>query len=254
LRLVLDEIPDVSLYAGEVASYLRLTDEEAAMVGERLEKVRRERFLDLSLDVVSPGTTSSSTSSVADALRSFFAPEHLTGDERWRTAEYGLRDALKGVRVTQLPPILVLHLKRFAYDASRGLVRKVDRRFDFPVDLDAADHVPFAEDAKKEARHTRYRLHAVVCHVGANKDTAASSSRGSVTRRPFDDDDDDTRCCCAQFQQAMVVVSDDAGAAAAGHYFALVDPRCDGRWVLFDDHRVTRGWTRDQVRRGPEPR
>ncbi|KAH8051256.1 ubiquitinyl hydrolase [Aureococcus anophagefferens] len=65
----------------------------------------------------------------------------------------------KGVRFGALPPVLVLHLKRFAYDYAYDRVRKLGNRVRVPFELDAA---AFGVDDDGEA----YALHAVVIHVG----------------------------------------------------------------------------------------
>lgn len=45
-------------------------------------------------------------------------------------------DATQTVHIDALPPILILHLKRFLYDASAGGVAKVGKQVSFASELD----------------------------------------------------------------------------------------------------------------------
>ena len=196
LRLLLETIDDVSAYEGELGSYLRVTDEEAAMIGEVIESKRKEKFLDLSLDL--HGTTT-----IQAGLASFFAPELLTGELQWRTKDFGKRDAFKGYTIEKLPPYLVLHLKRFAYDLKKNDILKLHHSVSFPMVLEMEDvflnnnnNNNNNNKASSSESSKSYKLHAVVCHVGTGTDN--------------------------------------------GHYYAFVDPHCDGRWHRFDDAKVTR--------------
>jgi len=155
-----------------------VTQAEAARIGAPFSLARAERFLDVSLEVAGHAD-------VYAALAAFLAPETLDGANKWRAGEHGLCDARKGVRFLALPPVLVLHLKRFAYDARSDTVEKLGQPLKFPFELDAARF--FDGDGAD------YVLHAVVIHVGGG---------------------------------------------SAGHYFAYVDPQCDGQWLRFDDERV----------------
>jgi len=63
--------------------------------------------------------------SLQEVLAQEFAEERLEGDNRWRCEECNaLVDATKRLTLQRLPPVIVLHLKRFGYMLS-GDVRKV---------------------------------------------------------------------------------------------------------------------------------
>lgn len=142
-RLVTEGADVASLYRGELEDYIEVTAEEAEDLGKNVSRLRRESFLDLSVDLYS---------NLKLSLRAFLAPDLLEGDNKWKTPDDGYRTALKGYRVVKLPDVLMIHLKRFAFD---GSVVKLTDPVDIPLDLDGVfDH---------------YKLHAVVIHVGGGQ-------------------------------------------------------------------------------------
>ena len=55
--------------------------------------------------------------SVSDAMRMFSAPELLHGKNKWYCPRCrGHVDAVKRIGIWKLPPLLIIHLKRFSYD------------------------------------------------------------------------------------------------------------------------------------------
>lgn len=225
LRLLVGELLDddvlrdrvKSCYEGREENFLEATDAEAERLGERPAKVREEAFLDVSLDL-------DGAEDVEAALQRYLEPELLEGDNRWASPA-GRCDARKGIRIARLPPIIVLHLKRFAYDYMRDEVRKVGTRVGVPfrlptaafelappAELDVADAVePDAADAVAEE---------AVAPAGDEQEAATA---------PPDDPD-------PYLLHAVVV---HVGGGRGGHYYAYVDPLLDGRWVKFDDDRVS---------------
>lgn len=77
-------------------------------------------------------------------------------------------EATKQVFIETLPPVLILHLKRFNYDARSGQVVKshkiisFDTEFEVPKDCIAPSKRAALVDSKKN----RYRLSGVVYHHG----------------------------------------------------------------------------------------
>ena len=120
-----------SCYEGRAENFLEATDAEAERLGERPAKIREEAFLDVSLDVEAEDGT------VEGALQRYLEPEILDGENRWASPA-GRCAARKGVRFARLPPAIVLHLKRFAYDYMRDEVRKVGAPLRVPFRLPAA--------------------------------------------------------------------------------------------------------------------
>ena len=76
-------------------------------------------------------------------------------------------EATRSLSLEELPPVLILHLKRFVYDAATGGVQKVMKAVKFGVELEINKAVLSAEcRSATTARHRQYKLFSVVCHNG----------------------------------------------------------------------------------------
>ena len=92
----------------------------------------------------------------------FLKPENMTGECKWkcpRCKQY--RDAVKKIDIWKLPPILIVHLKRFKY---HGLWRdKITTNVDFPIENLNLDKY-ILKNEKKGSQN--YRLYAISNHSG----------------------------------------------------------------------------------------
>lgn len=94
------------LFAGKVRSYIRC-------VNVTYESARDEDFYDLQLDV-------SGCANVEESFRKYTEKEMLNGENQYDAGEkFGKQDAEKGVTFMQFPPVLTVHLKRFAFNMQR---------------------------------------------------------------------------------------------------------------------------------------
>eukprot|EP00929_Paragymnodinium_shiwhaense_P107024 TRINITY_DN72990_c0_g1_i1.p1 TRINITY_DN72990_c0_g1~~TRINITY_DN72990_c0_g1_i1.p1 ORF type:complete len:602 (-),score=107.94 TRINITY_DN72990_c0_g1_i1:168-1973(-) len=119
---------------------------------------RFEAFLYLSLPVARTGM-----SQVTDALEKYLEEETLTGDEQWYCEKCKKKvDAKKRIELWKLPPVLVLHLKRFEYDQRSRRFKKVDTRLSAPMMIDLAS---YCSSPQKEPAH--FDVVAVANHIGA---------------------------------------------------------------------------------------
>jgi len=117
-------------------------------------------FYTLQLDI-----QDSSIQSVTDALTANFASEQLDGFVCGKTKQEVA--ATRSLSLEELPPVLILHLKRFVYDAGTGGVQKIMKAVEFPVELEVPRSVLSSEcRAITNARHRHYKLFSVVCHAG----------------------------------------------------------------------------------------
>jgi ubiquitin C-terminal hydrolase len=124
-------------------------------------------FQDLSLEV------SGNINSVEQAIGAFLKPEVLTIENAWKCD--GCKkpvQATKQMSISELPNVLVLHLKRFTY--GRG---KMSKHVDFPISMhlsvkkcgDSEDAVRAAADPiSGSAGSKRYHLSGVVVHHGGS--------------------------------------------------------------------------------------
>ena len=120
----LDHTPLTELYKGELENYIQALD------GSGREKIRKEIFLDLSLDV-------SNFDDTYDSITDMFTNGEVLSVKEgngWRPEKGADRvDALKGQTIgnSGLPKILQLHLMRFKYDMMTGGMSKINDRFAF---------------------------------------------------------------------------------------------------------------------------
>mmetsp|Transcript_15288 Transcript_15288/g.31709 ORF Transcript_15288/g.31709 Transcript_15288/m.31709 type:complete len:857 (+) Transcript_15288:100-2670(+) len=117
----------------------------------------RDRYMDLSVDINDPQITT-----LDDALFEFTKDELLTEDncvtcQRCRKKQ----PVSKGLRLATAPSILVIHLKRFAFNDYGRLVR-LHKRIQFPQKLEIGDYM----SNLNKARPPPYSLVGVLVHQG----------------------------------------------------------------------------------------
>lgn len=142
----------VDLFQGQLKSTL-----VCEHCGKR--SVKFDPFMYLSLPVA---THSGEAGSLHRSLQEFTSEEHLTGEERWYCPHCKkFRNATKKFDLWKLPPLLIVHLKRFSF-TRRGTRRKLSNNVRFPtkgLDLSA-----FCVGNDPEA--PMYDLYAVTNHHG----------------------------------------------------------------------------------------
>jgi len=93
-------------------------------------------------------------------LKKFVASEKLCGQNKYRCSSCRcMTDALRETQFSSLPPLLMIHLKRFSYDNGR---RKVSCHVECPFDL-SLDEYSTEECRGKQAS---YELFAIIFHRG----------------------------------------------------------------------------------------
>eukprot|EP00756_Hemistasia_phaeocysticola_P021422 Hpha_TRINITY_DN15774_c2_g1::TRINITY_DN15774_c2_g1_i1::g.40586::m.40586/K11838/USP7, UBP15; ubiquitin carboxyl-terminal hydrolase 7 len=126
---------------------------------------RSEPFCDLQLDI---RTREGTLGDIAESLKYMLRPENLTGENKYcyedpETKETSYHDAQRQEVLSQLPKVLIFHLRRFKRDDRYDRMEKVTDRFVFPPELDMGDFVDPAVNGE-QCRH--YDLHAVMVHSG----------------------------------------------------------------------------------------
>lgn len=140
----------VDLFQGQLRSSLACTlcDKNAA---------RFEPFLYLSVPV------EKGMVSVTDAIEKYLKEELLTDDERWLCPRCNCKvDAKKKIEVWKLPPVLVLHLKRFEFDAKSMEFKKIRATLKAPFTLDLSSYV-----SSPQRESATYDVVAVANHHGS---------------------------------------------------------------------------------------
>lgn len=118
---------------------------------------RFDPFLYLSLPVDKKMTR------VVSAMEKYLEEEHLTGDERWYCEKCKQKvDARKKIDLWMLPPVLVLHLKRFEFDSKTFRFRKISALLSSPLMLDFA---PYCSTKQKDG--AVYNIVCIANHLGA---------------------------------------------------------------------------------------
>ncbi|KAG6274474.1 hypothetical protein E4U49_002272 [Claviceps purpurea] len=127
------------------------------------DSITTEPYQPLQLDIGSPQIRN-----VTDALRGLTKPEHLHGD--FNSPLRKDATAIKQVFIESLPPVLILHLKRFQFDAEGHGTVKIWKKIGYPLELDIPREVLSRQFRKMNGNGPmpRYKLISVVYHHGKN--------------------------------------------------------------------------------------
>ncbi|KAI9784883.1 MAG: hypothetical protein M1816_000578 [Peltula sp. TS41687] len=137
------------LFVGKTKTYI-------SCIKVDFESSRVEDFWDIQLNVRGNKT-------LDESFKDYIQVETMEGDNKYYAEGYGLQEAKKGVIFESFPQVLHLQLKRFEYDVSREAMMKVNDRYEFPEEFDAAPYL--SEDADKSEPWI-YQLHGVLVHSG----------------------------------------------------------------------------------------
>ena len=160
---------------------------------------REETFTTISVDV-------RNHRNLHESLDQYVRPDLLDGQNAYFCEQCQAKvTAIKRLCVRNLPPVLVIQLKRFDYDWERECATKFNDYFEFPRQLDME---PYTESgiARRDVENT-------------------SSSSGTSTPTVGDDP--------ALYNLIGVVVH--SGQASGGHYYSFVKRKSDQKWFRFDD-------------------
>lgn len=137
------------------------------------DSVTLEPFKPLQLDIGAQHVTN-----IVDALKGLTNTETLTG-------EFGGRGntAKKQTFIDTLPPVLILHLKRFEYNSSTNTAHKIWKKVGYPLELDIPKEVfsPSKRARLQIGGLPKYRLTSVIYHHG--KSTAGGHYTVDVLRQ-----------------------------------------------------------------------
>ena len=146
--------PITNIFGGKLRSELKIP-------GNKMS-VTLEPYQPLQLDIGSPHINN-----IVDALKGLTRPESMQGD--FQSARGMKATATKQVFIETLPPVLILHLKRFHYDNVTKRTEKIWKKVGYPLDLEIPKEVFPTQTRNKMANHgslPRYRLIGVIYHHG----------------------------------------------------------------------------------------
>lgn len=236
------------LFKGKVENFIEC-------INVKYQSTRIEEYYDLSLMV-------KGCRDLKESFRQYVEVETLEGDNQYRAGEHGMQDARKGCRFRSLPPAMLIHLRRFEYDALQNAMVKLHDRFEFPTQIDLSEFVSGSAAA------------AAAEPGGGERGAGGAAGRGPVERNGDADDDnaDEIKDVATGLNRADAVagIGDNlyllhsvlvhSGSVHGGHYYAFVRPGPrlltdaepqqgedgrpvypdDGKWYRFDDELVER--------------
>ncbi|KAK0671855.1 hypothetical protein QBC41DRAFT_46796 [Cercophora samala] len=148
--------PINKIFGGKLRSELRVPGNKTSVTLEPYEP--------LQLDIGAPEIRN-----IIDALKGLTRPETLHGDFN---SPHGKNvKATKQIFIESVPPVLILHLKRFQFDAEgQGGTVKIWKKIGYPLEFEFPQEVLSRSQRNSAVNEgaPRYKLTAVVYHHGKN--------------------------------------------------------------------------------------
>ncbi|WVF65937.1 hypothetical protein IAT40_000675 [Kwoniella sp. CBS 6097] len=163
------------LFGGTIRSLLHTPGQK--------DSVTLEPYQPLQLDIQAP-----SVLDITDALKHMTEPEIVPGV--WSAARGMEVDATKQVLIETFPQVLILHLKRFVYDAAERAVVKRNKPIAYGPELVVPPEI--ISPGRRGAAAIKYKLFGVVYHHGTSASgghyTVAVSRQDNAGWIHFDDE------------------------------------------------------------------
>lgn len=105
-------------------------------------------------------------------MRAFCSKEKLTGDNAFECSRCNRKTtALQSLQITNISPVIVIHLKRFIYDRNEKITRKLKDLILYPEFLDFMPYIDNNTESQSGQENYQpdqfiYQLYAVVVHLG----------------------------------------------------------------------------------------
>ncbi|GFF42899.1 probable ubiquitin carboxyl-terminal hydrolase 3 [Aspergillus udagawae] len=153
---VAQESPITRIFGGKIRSEFKVPGNKTS--------VTLEPYQPLQLDIGSPDIHN-----IVDALKGLTKPESIQGD--FNSSRGPNVTATKQIFIENLPPVLILHLKRFQYDSVTRGTQKIWKKIGYPLDLEIPREVFPPNKRNIMMSHgglPKYRLIGVIYHHGRN--------------------------------------------------------------------------------------
>lgn len=164
--------PISKIFSGQQRSVVRVQGQK--------DSVTCEPYQPLQLDI-----GDAHVNNIVDALKQYTRPETLNED--FSSTRPDLKPPTKQVLIESVPPVLILHLKRFKFDPAVNGTIKLWTKIDYPLELELPKEI--FSPLKRSTLQTegveslKYRLTAVIYHHGKS----ASGGHYTVDIRRQDD-------------------------------------------------------------------
>jgi len=218
---------------------------------------REEPFHTVSLTV-------KNKAALKESLESYVKGDILDGDNKWLCSKCDdKRAALKRSCFGKLPKYLILHLSRFEFDFNTMRRKKLNTRFEFPLDLNMekytreglvrAEKEKEAEKAAKEKAKQAKRKKTEQKEDGADTETETEAEAETKAEEDEAGDGEEEEAAKEEkkeenkdeeaelpsyppeyYEYRLVGVVVHTGGAEAGHYYSYAQSS-DGKWWEFND-------------------
>ena len=209
------------LFRGKCQNYIR---------GPKFCRYHPDPFLTLSLPI-------KGQASVVDALHKYFEPDQLNGDNQYFCEELDKKiDAEKGSVVESLPPVLMLHLKRFDFDFATMRRVKINDACAIPevLDMDVVLE-KFKYDRGSSARAPN--------DMSAAPDEKENQQKSGENDMPINETLPGPLAKKTFGRYELVSIMNHSGNSRGGHYRAFIrGDRSDNSadWFDFNDATVSK--------------
>lgn len=211
-------------------------------------------FVDLSLDIKSPtmsvkkkklsminGTTTvkeAQPMDLTECLDRFTAPETLSSDSYHCRKCASAQKAEKRLKLSSLPPVLPVHLKRFSHSQKLSQSSKVDTRVRFPFTLNLD---PYTAAGPKPSKNSKEDEEDEETTTSTKKKSSKDKDKDKKDEKEKDKDKEDTNSSSKDppkiepiYTLSSVIVH--KGKIDSGHYISYA--RQGDEWFRFDDSVV----------------
>ncbi|KFA61405.1 hypothetical protein S40285_03608 [Stachybotrys chlorohalonatus IBT 40285] len=143
--------PITKIFGGLLRSEIRVSGLQ--------DSITVEPYQPLQLDIAAPDIRN-----VVDALKGITKSEQIPGDFNPKRGPD--IPATKQVFIETLPPVLILHLKRFNYDSKGQATVKMDKKIGYPLELEIPREALSRRSTMGDGMLPKYKLISVVYHHG----------------------------------------------------------------------------------------
>eukprot|EP01062_Namystynia_karyoxenos_P058821 TRINITY_DN50289_c0_g1_i1.p1 TRINITY_DN50289_c0_g1~~TRINITY_DN50289_c0_g1_i1.p1 ORF type:complete len:1237 (+),score=340.17 TRINITY_DN50289_c0_g1_i1:83-3793(+) len=216
------------LFRGKLTYYTRCTDVDywEARGQKPYESRRDQEFYDMQLVI-------RGTRDIRESFRKYCEQDVLDGENKYEVEREGQKShhpAVRGCIFKKLPPVLMIHLRRFDFCMETLRQIKINDEWRFEESIDLSEFVDPGSDAPGAAAEG-----ASPAEEGAAKDELNNTTSSIGLGTPADEADN--RDSHTYVLHSVMVHS---GAIDFGHYICYVRPGSGEEWFKFDDTTVSK--------------